>query len=119
MTTFALALLSILMSVAAQFILKAGVRSAQAAGAAPDATARLVATLLHPQVLAGLACYAGSAVVWLAVLGKWDVSKAYPLVGLGFVLTLPVGWMLGEQVGAQRLAGALLIAVGVVLVGRS
>jgi drug/metabolite transporter (DMT)-like permease len=70
-------------------------------------------------VWAGLVLYVASAGVWLGVLSRWEVSKAYPLVGLGFVLTLGVGWALGEQVGALRVAGVVLIAAGVVLVSQS
>ena len=28
-------------------------------------------------------------------LSKWDVSKAYPLVGVGFLFTVAIGWYLG------------------------
>jgi multidrug transporter EmrE-like cation transporter len=122
MKTFMLAVLSILLSVAAQFSLKAGMSSLRAEGASgqqPWSAAALLQTLSHKYVLLGFLLYGLGALVWLLVLAKWDVSKAYPLVGLGFVLTLVVGYMLGEQVTAARLAGVVLISVGVLLVGRS
>ena len=53
------------------------------------------------------------------MLSKWDVSKAYPLVGLGFALTLLIGWLAGEQVTLQRIGGVLLICAGVWIVGRT
>ena len=56
---------------------------------------------------------------WLGVLSQWEVSKAYPLAGLGFVLTLPIAYLLGEQVSMSRVIGVALICAGVVLVGRS
>ena len=70
-------------------------------------------------VISGFALYALGAVVWRVVLAQWDVSKAYPLVGLGFVFTLVVGLMQGEQIGVARAAGVLLIVLGVFLVSRS
>ena len=39
------------------------------------------------------------------VLSQWDVSKAYPLVGLGFVFTVAIGWFIGEQVTSLRAIG--------------
>lgn len=121
MHPIAWALLSIALSVGAQFSLKsgmsaAGVRAALDQGGAVDIV-RAVA--LQPGIVLGLALYALGAVAWMAVLARWDVSKAYPLVGLGFVLTLAVGALAGEAVGPQRLVGVLLIALGVATVART
>lgn len=106
-----LGLISVLLSVAAQFALKAGMQGQS--GAAPWLA------LLHPMVLFGLTLYGASAVVWLSVLARWEVSKAYPLVGFGFALSVLVGMLIGEQVSAQRWLGVGLITAGVLLVGRS
>ena len=106
---------------AAQFCLKSGMQASRAAettGLTSGGLA-LMNTLLQPAVMLGFLFYGLGALIWLAVLREWDVSKAYPLVGLGFVATLLVGFMLGEQVGAVRLTGVLLIALGVLLVSRT
>lgn len=115
------ALLSILLSVAAQFTLKAGMssESVRLALAQPLGLRSAWDILGNGLVFSGFALYALGAVVWLAVLAQWDVSKAYPLVGLGFVFTLLVGLAQGEQIGLARAAGVLLIAFGVFLVSRS
>jgi multidrug transporter EmrE-like cation transporter len=121
MKTFFLALISILLSVGAQFALKAGMVG-RAVGE-PDGGAlpiKLLAALsTQPAILFGFALYGLGALVWLLVLAQWDVSKAYPLVGAGFILTTIVGYCMGEQLSTVRVAGVLLICVGVVLVGRS
>ena len=111
MQTILLAFASILLSVAAQFALKSGARAC--AGCAAWVMA------MQPMVLLGLALYGLSAVVWLSVLARWDVSKAYPMVGFGFAISVAVGAMLGEAVPLMRWAGVALICVGVLLVGRS
>ena len=67
----------------------------------------------------GFSLYGLGAVVWLAVLSQWDVSKAYPLVGIGFVLTALFGWFLGEDVTILRLFGVALICAGIACVGWS
>lgn len=113
-----LAIGSIALSVAAQFVLRYGM--AQANVLVLEESLQLWrAAAIAPLVWAGLVLYGASAGLWLGVLSRWEVSKAYPLIGLGFVLTLAVGWMLGEQVGMLRITGVVLIAAGVALVAQS
>jgi multidrug transporter EmrE-like cation transporter len=116
-----IAILSIALSVAAQFSLKAGMSSdgMKEVLAQPPSVRTIFFVLADKYVLGGFVLYGLGAVVWLGVLSKWDVSKAYPLVGLGFVFTLVVGYLLGEQVTLTRVLGVALICAGVVLVGRS
>jgi multidrug transporter EmrE-like cation transporter len=116
-----IALASIALSVAAQFTLKAGMSSAAVKSALeqPFSIATAFDVLTNRFVFAGFALYGIGAVVWLGVLARWDVSKAYPLVGVGFGLTAVVGALMGEQLTLTRVSGILLICAGVLLVGRS
>ncbi|MBU6267581.1 MAG: hypothetical protein KGN34_08575 [Sphingomonadales bacterium] len=120
MNTFLIAIFSIMLSVAAQFSLKAGMASAavRAAMAGPFSLRTPLAVLFQPAVFLGFALYGLGAVVWLAVLSKWDVSRAYPMVGLGFALTVGIGFLIGEQVTPARAAGVAMICAGVFLAGR-
>jgi multidrug transporter EmrE-like cation transporter len=115
------AIISITLSVAAQFSLKAGMSSAsvKAALARPHTLSTPLSVLTNKYVLGGFLLYGLGAIVWLGVLSKWDVSKAYPLVGLGFVFTVGIGFLLGEQVHMARLVGVVLICSGVWLVSAS
>lgn len=115
MNTGVLAVLSILLSVAAQFALKAGMSAA----ALDKAGAWLPRVLLNKWIWLGFAAYGLGAVLWLGVLSKWDVSKAYPLVGGGFAAALLVGHLLGESVGLLRIAGVGVICVGIAMVSRT
>ena len=121
MKIFLAALASIVLSVAAQFTLKAGMGSlaVKHALAQPLGLRSAWDILGNAWVLSGFALYLLGAMVWLTVLAQWDVSKAYPLVGLGFVFTLLVGLLQGEQISVARAAGVLLITAGVYLVSRS
>lgn len=120
MPTLVIAIASILLSVAAQFCLKAGMSSASVKQAMADGLSAqtVLALMTSPGVVGGFTLYGLGAVVWLSVLAKWDVSKAYPLVGLGFVLTAIIGHFIGEQVTPTRIAGIALICTGVMIVGR-
>lgn len=76
--------------------------------------------LTAPLTLLGLALYAVSAIFWIAALSRVELSYAYPLLGVGYVLVSVVAWKLwGEALGIQRLIGTLAVALGVILVGTS
>ncbi|BCF97351.1 hypothetical protein PPGU19_019200 [Paraburkholderia sp. PGU19] len=71
-------------------------------------------------IIGGLACYVLSVVVWIVGLSRVDVSIAYPMLSLGYVVNAFAAWYLfGEVLSAQRLIGIGVILVGVVLVARS
>lgn len=121
MNTLLIAVFSIALSVLAQFSLRAGMSSAsvQEAMVQPFAPRSVVAIFSNWYVLGGFLLYGLGAILWLGVLSKWEVSKAYPLVGLGFILTAIIGLALGEHVTPQRAGGVALICLGVILVSRS
>ncbi len=121
MSVLFIALTSIALSVAAQFSLKSGMssESVKALLAQPLSIVTAFKVLMNAHVLGGFLLYGLGAVVWLAVLSRWDVSKAYPLVGLGFVLTAAIGAAIGEQVTLMRIVGIAFIFCGVFMVSRS
>lgn len=58
--------------------------------------------------------------LWLFVLSKIEVSAAYPLLSIGYVITAVAGVLfLGENVSPSRIGGIILICMGLVLIGRS
>ncbi|KAB1078107.1 EamA family transporter [Methylobacterium soli] len=93
----------------------------QAALAGPIGLRTVLVVAFAPAVFGGLLTFGLSAVVWLLVLSRIDVSYAYPCVALGIVLTMLAGHlMLGEALTVSRIAGLALIVsgVGVVALGR-
>ncbi|MBI3898443.1 MAG: hypothetical protein HY308_09125 [Gammaproteobacteria bacterium] len=121
-TLFVLILGSVALSALAQILLKLGMSSAlvQHSLSSGNWYAGLVAVATNFYVIGGLALYALGAAVWLLVLAKVDVSFAYPFVGLGFILTMLLGWsLLGEGVDSSRLVGTLLVSVGVFFIAKS
>ncbi|MDQ2737016.1 MAG: SMR family transporter [Pseudomonadota bacterium] len=76
--------------------------------------------IVHPAILGGLTCYVVSVVVWIVALSRIDVSIAYPMLSLGYVLNaLLASWLFGEAVSLQRWLGIGVILLGVALVARS
>ena len=71
-------------------------------------------------ILAGLVCYVVSVVVWLLVLSRVEVSFAYPLMSVGYIVNAVAGYYLfQENLSLTRITGILIICVGVYFVTRS
>lgn len=120
-STFVLILTSVGLSALAQILLKTGMSKADIGSSLAQQrwsdSFLLIAS--NPWVVSGLVLYFLSAAVWLLVLARVEVSFAYPFVGLGFILTMVLGWwLMGDSIGLQRAAGTLLITLGVILVAR-
>jgi multidrug transporter EmrE-like cation transporter len=68
----------------------------------------------------GMGCYAVSVGLWLYVLGKLEVSLAYPLLSIGYVVTAVIGFFfLHENVNTIRCLGLALIILGIIVISRS
>lgn len=68
----------------------------------------------------GFALFGLSAITWLVVLSKVELSLAYPMVSVGYILTLFISWkFLGEVVSPLRWAAVIVICFGVFLLSRS
>lgn len=111
--------LSISTGVAGQTAIKLGVTN-PAARADTGVWGLLELIFRSPWVLGGLALYGIGAVAWIAVLSRLDLSLAYPLLALNFVLiTVSSRFFLGESIPSMRWLGILVICVGIVIVARS
>ncbi len=118
---FALVLSGVLLNACAQLLIKAG---AETAGHFAFTAGNIWRAGLHFalqwQILLGLGCYAVSVVVWILALTRVQVSVAYPMLSLGYVVTaFAAWWLFGEAMTLQKLMGIAVIIVGVVIVARS
>lgn len=119
--TIALALFSISLGAVGQFLLKVGVKEIGGIGGLAFKRGELVSTAVRiatePYIIIGILLFVISMVVWLAVLSRMELSRAYPMVSISYVLVaLMARAFLGEQLGLTRVAGIAVILVGVVLV---
>jgi drug/metabolite transporter (DMT)-like permease len=122
LTVVALAAACAVLTTAGQIALKTGVSDPGLANLLGSAGpgAFLVRALLTPLVITGLILYVASTGLWLVILARADISFAFPLVSMGFVLTVGYAhFVLNEQVSITRLAGVALIMIGVVFISRS
>jgi undecaprenyl phosphate-alpha-L-ara4N flippase subunit ArnF len=113
---------SIVLSAGGQLGMKAGMQALHGLSLQGVAPASATWAELSPAVLwtgGGLMSYGLSLLCWLAVLVRYPLSYAYPLLSLAYVLVY-VGathWArLLEPASALRTSGTLLILAGVALV---
>ena len=119
--SFNLVLLGVLLNAAAQLLLKAGTN---AIGHFTFSTENILPIGMkiasEPHILGGLACYAVSVVVWIMALSRVEVSIAYPMLSIGYLVNAIAAWYLfGEAVTLMRMTGIGIIIVGVYIVARS
>ncbi|MBN1608618.1 MAG: EamA family transporter [Polyangiaceae bacterium] len=114
-------LVSVALNAAAQLALKQAARaSGMSAVDAASGYKVLVQVAQNLWTWAGLGAYALSVALWILVLSRVDVSYAYPMVSLGYVMAAGAGKLLWqEDVSLTRMLGIGIICVGVVLVSRS
>ena len=119
--SFALILTGVLLNAAAQLLLKAGVERVGVIGLTWNSIVSSGFRLaLEPYILGGLLCYVVSVVVWILALSRVDVSIAYPMLSIGYVVTALAAWaLLGESLSMVRIVGIAVIILGVFLVARS
>ena len=80
----------------------------------------LLPILFQPYVFIGLICFCISSVFWLAVLSRIDLSLAYPMVSVAYVVTAIFAYFIfKENITLIRWLGILTICLGVFLVSRS
>ena len=119
--TFALIVSGVLLNAVAQLLLKAGVTPLGVLSVGWD---NLLPTTLRVlgqwPIVAGLGCYVLSVGVWIIGLSRVEVSLAYPMLSLGYVVNaLAAWWLFGEALGPMRWAGMMLILAGVLVMSRT
>lgn len=79
-----------------------------------------VRALFTPELLAAGLCIVAGTGLWLLVLYRMDVSRAFPALSLGSILVVIFSRLyLGERVPAYRWMGVALISVGIALVAQT
>jgi drug/metabolite transporter (DMT)-like permease len=128
MKNFALIIFSVLLGVAGQISLKHGVGLASGGGtseilhtlSASSVLDFLRAAVSNRFVVLGFLCYGVSAASWLVILSRVELSYAYPLISIGYILVMILSkYLFHETITGFRLAGTLAVCGGVFLLTRS
>lgn len=118
--SFLLILTGVLLNAVAQLALKASVRDHGAIDLGAGTLPAAVAVAGEPALWLGLFCYGVSVVVWILALSRVDVSIAYPMLSIGYIVNAFAAWALfGEALTPLRLLGIGVIVLGVFILARS
>lgn len=114
-------LISVIAGGAGQILLKTGMsRMGEVTIVANQLPLLLWKLATNPFVVGGLTLYAGGTIFWLAALSRVDLSFAYPFASLSYIIMLLASWQLfNESITMMRLAGTVVIGLGVFLISRS
>lgn len=109
-------LVAICLTVVGELMLKQGMNQVGEFSLSLEA---LVRTFTEWHVVLGFVLIFAGSLFWLGVISRTDFSFAYPLLALSYVVSLvPAHFWLGERVTLNRIVGALIIVLGVVIVTR-
>lgn len=80
----------------------------------------LVRYFLNIPTILGLGLYGLSAILWILALQKVQLSFAYPMVALGYVLVTALSYFIfKEEVPVLRVGGLAVIVLGVLMIAKS
>ncbi len=75
--------------------------------------------LRSPAVLLAVAGYLAMFALWMAILQRSTLARAFVMTGLVYITVPVAAWAIfNEKIGAWHAAGIALIVAGVVLMGR-
>ncbi|PDW04099.1 EamA family transporter [Candidatus Viridilinea mediisalina] len=115
---FAMLLTASTLTVIGEILLKLGVNLVgQRVGAFSLNPAVLWATFTEWRVILGFALIFGGALFWLGVISRVNLSFAYPLLALNYVIILiPSRVILNETITPTKIIGAIIVVIGVIVI---
>ena len=120
MMIFGLILLGVLLNAGAQLLLKAGMNHiGEFAFSWSNALPIGFKAFTNPYILTGLGSYVISVLVWMMVLSRVQVSYAYPMLSIGYIVNAVAAYFIfDETLSATRLLGIFVIILGVFLIAK-
>jgi drug/metabolite transporter (DMT)-like permease len=120
-TAIAYILISVVGGAVGQILLKHGMNKMPSITLSANQFLRVIWQMgTNIYVFLGLAIYVLSVVFWLAALSRVDLSYAYPFASMSYIVMLTASWILfHENITLLRVAGTLVICIGVILIARS
>ncbi len=121
LVSFCIILTGVMLNAAAQLALKASVKEMGAIGLNfSSSTTAFLRLACEPFLWTGLVCYGISVIVWILALSRVDVSIAYPMLSMGYVVNAFFAWQLfGESMNLARIIGMGIVLLGVYVLARS
>jgi len=113
----AVALCSIILGATGQFLFRLGMLQ-YGKVTVTGIWGQLGSILVTPPIFLGFTCFGVSSILWLVVISRWELSYAYPLVALGYVIAIFYGtFLLQETLTLPKIMGSALILAGISVLG--
>jgi multidrug transporter EmrE-like cation transporter len=120
MEAIALVLISVLLGVSGQLSLKQGMKNIGNFELRNFASAKVFKLVTEKFVGIGIVLYVIATLLWLVILSKAELSFAYPMLAIGYILIAIFSKIFfNENVTFVRFLGILLISTGVFLLLKS
>ena len=119
MVNFLLLFVSISLAIVGQLLMKQGM---MIFGKFPVTSlfSNIIPMVFQPFVFMGIVTFGISSIFWLVVLSRIELSLAYPLVSVAYIVVALFSYFVfKENVSMIRWIGILTICLGVYLVSRS
>jgi drug/metabolite transporter (DMT)-like permease len=115
---YGLLITACVLTVIGEVMLKIGIgHVTERVGAFSLSPAVLFSTFTEWRVILGFALVFGGALFWLGVISRVELSFAYPLLALNYVILLiPARFLLNEAITPARIVGACIIVAGVIVI---
>jgi drug/metabolite transporter (DMT)-like permease len=106
------------LTIIGEVMLKVGITSVtERVGAFSLSPTILITTFTEWRVLLGFALVFGGSIFWLGVISRVDLSFAYPLLAMNYVIILiPSRFLLHEAISPTRIVGACIVVAGVIVI---
>ncbi|MTK14018.1 MAG: EamA family transporter [Clostridiaceae bacterium] len=115
-----LILTSVFLGAIGQVLVKYGAVHLELNFAARYIFSSILSILKNVPVMLGTVSYGLSFLIWIKVLSKVELSYAYPMVSIGYILIMFFSYFIfKENISLIRIAGVIFIIIGVILVARS
>jgi len=114
-------LIPVLIGVTGQLFLKFGMTKVGAFGSSSMSLFEyFYKSFTNIPVLIGFSLYFISSLFWMIVLSKEQLSFAYPLLAIGYIVVIIASILIfKETVSLVRWLGVMVIIMGVILISRS
>lgn len=121
LVSFSLIFTGVMLNVAAQLLIKAGTNSIGFFEFSRENILPIGWKLAtEPYIIGAMFCYALSVVIWILALSRVQVSIAYPLLSMGYVVNAAAAWwFFNESFNPAKVAGIGVIILGVIIISRA
>jgi drug/metabolite transporter (DMT)-like permease len=101
---------SIILGAIAQILMKFGTLK----------TSSILSMFVNVYIISGILLYGLSALFWIYAISKIQLSYAYPMVSLGYVIVFVLSYFIfNEPINVLRVSGLIAIIIGVLMIAKS